>query len=176
MERLSNVDRHRALGMVEGGLSYRHSQSVWVVCTLRLLDWLKGTTLWGLWTINNALDVIVLLHVSRYIVMCHLRDRFRTSVETAQETEGTHNLRVSALTVRRHLQEHGISSLKTYKGNVLTAKCRISRFNWCRQRFDWHNSVGVLYCSRTSPVFVLKCLIGGVKYGVDVGGISKLLC
>ena len=60
MGRLSNVDRHRALGMVEGGLSYRQ-----VVRTLRLLDWLKGTTLLGLSTIDNALDVNVLLYVSR---------------------------------------------------------------------------------------------------------------
>ena len=36
-----------------------------------------------------------------------------------------------------------------------------------------HNSVGVVNCSRTSPVFVLKCLIGGVKYGVDVGSDFK---
>ena len=70
----------------------------------------------------------------RFIVLGHLCDRFRTSVVTAQEIVGTHNLRVSALSVRRRLQERGISSHKTYRGNVLTAERRISRFNWCRQR------------------------------------------
>ena len=83
----------------------------------------------------------------RYIVLSHLRDRFRTSVETAQETVGTHNLRVSTLTVRRRLQERGISRHKTFKGNVLTPERRISRFNWCRQRMRWTQQrwLGVLF-------------------------------
>ena len=63
MGRLSNVDRHRALGMVEGGLSYR--QVAERVGLFAHYDWLKGTMLRGLWTIDNALDVNVLLHVSR---------------------------------------------------------------------------------------------------------------
>ena len=73
MGRLSNVGRHRALGMVDGGLDGGRESD-----TTRQQD--------------------------RYIVLSHLRDRFRTSVETAQETVETHNLRVSALTVRRRLQ------------------------------------------------------------------------
>ena len=65
----------------------------------------------------------------QYIVLSHLCERFRMSVETAQETVVTHKLRVSALTVQR-LQERSISSHKTYR-EVLTEEHRISRFNWC---------------------------------------------
>ena len=139
MGRLSNVDRHRALGMVEGGLSYRQ------VAERRGCS---HTTIARLVERHNAtgsVDVrqrpererVTTRQQDRYIVLSHLRDRFRTSVETAQETVGTHYLRVSALTVRRRLQERGISSHKTYRGNALTAERRISRFSWCRQRIRW---------------------------------------
>ena len=89
-------------------------------------------------------------------------------METAQKTVGTHDLRVSALTVRRRLQERGISNHKTYRGTFKSvALIGVDSIS------DGHNSVGVVYCSWTSPVFVLKCLIGGVKYGIDVGSDFK---
>ena len=147
-------------------------QSVLVVRTL--LDWLKGTTLRGMDDRQRpGRERITTRQQDRYIVLTHLRDRFRTSVETAQERVGTHNLRVSALTVRRRLQKRDISSHKTYRGNVLTANVESVALIGVDSASDGHNSVGVVYCSRTSPVFVLKCLIGRVKYGVDVGSDFK---
>ena len=111
-------------------------QSVWVVRTQRLVERHNATG-----SVDDrqrpGRERVTTHQQDRYIVLIHLRDRFRTSVETAQEIVGTHNLRVSALTVRRRPQERGISSHKTYRGNVLTAERRISRFNWCRQRIRW---------------------------------------
>ena len=39
----------------------------------------------------------------RYMCLSHLRNQFRTAVETAQVTPGTHNNRISADTVRNRL-------------------------------------------------------------------------
>ena len=88
MGRLSNVDRHRALGMVEGGLSYRQ-----VAKRMGCLH----TTIARLVERHNAMgsvddrqrpghERVTTRQQDRYIVLSHLRDRFRTSVETAQET------------------------------------------------------------------------------------------
>ena len=139
MGRLSNVSCHCVLGMGEGGLSYRQVAER-MGCS--------HTTVARLVERHNATgsvddrqrpghERVTTRQQDRYIVLSHLRDRFRTSVETAQETVGTHKLRVSAFTVRRRLQERGISSHMTYRGNVLTAERQISRFNWCWQRILW---------------------------------------
>lgn len=73
----------------------------------------------------------------RYIVLSHLRDRFRTAVKTAQETAGVNHRRISATTVQRRLRERGISSRRTFRGNVLTPERRRNRLNWCQQRIRW---------------------------------------
>ena len=108
MGRLSNVDRHRALGLVEGGLSYRQVAERTIA---RLVEMHNATG-----SVDDrqlpGRERVTTRQQDRYIVLSHLRDRFRTSVETAQETVGTHNLRISALAVRRRLEERGISSQK----------------------------------------------------------------
>ena len=139
MGRLSNVDRHRALGMVEGGLSYRQVAERMGCSHTTIARLVERHNPTG--SVDDrqcpGRERVTTCQQHGYIVLSHLRNRFRTSVETAQETVGTHNLRISALTVWRHLQEHSISSHKTYWGNVLTAERQISRFNWCRQRIRW---------------------------------------
>ena len=178
MGRLSNVDLHLALSMVEGGLSYRQVAER-MGCS--------HTTIARLVERHNATGSVddrqrpgrerdTTRQQNRYIVLSHLRDRFRTSVETAQETVGTHNLRVSALNVRRRLQKCGISSHKTYKGNVWRRNVEWVALISVESVSDGHNSVGVVNCSRTSPVFVLKCLIGGVRYGAVLGSDFKTVC
>ena len=122
MGRLSNVARHRALGMVEGWLSYRQVAERMGCSHTTIARLVERHNAMG--SVNDrqrpGRERVTTRQQDRYIVLSHLRDRFRTSVETAQETVGTHNLRVSALTVRRRLQERGISSHKTGRRNVLT--------------------------------------------------------
>ena len=48
----------------------------------------------------------------RNIGLAHPRDRFRTSVITAQETVGVNTQRISASTVRRCLRERDLGSHK----------------------------------------------------------------
>ena len=43
----------------------------------------------------------------RYIRTAHLRDRYRMATTTARVTPGTHNLSISAQTVRNRLREAG---------------------------------------------------------------------
>ena len=149
MGHLSNVDRHRALCMVDNGLSYRQvAECMGCLHTTiaRLVERHNSTG-----SVEDrqrpGRESVTTCQQDQYIVLSHLRDRFRTSLETVKETVGTHNLCVSALTVRQRLQECGISSHKTYRGNVLTAERRISRFNWCRQHTRWTQQYwrGVLF-------------------------------
>ena len=154
MERLSNVDRHRALGMVEGGLSYRQVAER-MGCSLtmiaRLVDRHNATG-----SVDDrqrpGRERVTTRQQDRYIVLSHLRDRFRTSVETAQE--------------------RGISSHKTYRGKVLTAERRISRFNWCRQRIRWIQQRwrGVL-CTDESR-FCVEMFDDGLKYPMDTTALA----
>ena len=55
----------------------------------------------------------------RHIFLSHLRDRLRTSVQTAQKTVGINNQRISASTVKRRLRKRDIARYNAYRGNVL---------------------------------------------------------
>ena len=57
----------------------------------------------------------------RYMCLSHLRNRFRTAVETAQVTPGTHNNRISADTVRNR-REFGLRPRRPYVGMPLTPR------------------------------------------------------
>ena len=69
----------------------------------------------------------------RYIRLTHLRNRFRTAVETFQVTPGTHNNRISADTVRIRLQEFGLRPRRPYVGMPLTPRRRQVRMAWLTQ-------------------------------------------
>ena len=64
---------------------------------------------------------------------------------------GTHNLRVSALTVRRRLQERGTSSHKTDRGNVESVA--LIGFDSVS---DGHNSVGVVNLFTDESLFCVE--------------------
>ena len=73
----------------------------------------------------------------RQIVLSHLRDRFKTATQTAQELRGYNHQRISRQTVSRRLREHGVKSFKAYRGNVLTPERRRNRELWCHQQIRW---------------------------------------
>ena len=82
----------------------------------------------------------------RYMCLSHLRNRFRTALETAQVTPGTHNNRISADTVRNRLQEFGLRPRHPYVGMPLTPWWRQVRMAWLTQHRpnlfplrQWHN-------------------------------------
>ena len=61
------------------------------------------------------------------------RNRFRTAVERAQVTPGTHNNRISADTVRNRLREFGLRPRRPYVGMLLTQRRRQVRMAWLTQ-------------------------------------------
>ena len=69
----------------------------------------------------------------RYMCLSHLRYRFRTAVETAQVTPGTHNNRISTDTVRNRLREFGLRPRRPYVGMPLTQRRRQVRMAWLTQ-------------------------------------------
>ena len=81
--------------------------------------------------------------------MCHShRRRFRTAVETAQVTSGTHNNRISVDTVRNRLREFGLRPRRPYVGMPLTRRRRQFRMAWLTQHrpklfplHQWRNVV-----------------------------------
>ena len=139
MGRLSEVQRHRALGMVEGGMSFREIGRRLGCSHQTIMNLVERNATTG--SVNDrqrpGRQKVTSVRQDRNIVLSHLRDRFRTAVKTAQETVGIHNQRISASTVRRRLRERGIGSHKAYRGNVLTPVRRINRYNWCRQHLRW---------------------------------------
>ena len=69
----------------------------------------------------------------RYMCLSNLRNRFRTAVETAQATPGTHNNRISADAVRNRLREFGLRPRRPYVGMPLTPRRRQVRMAWLTQ-------------------------------------------
>ena len=68
-----------------------------------------------------------------YIRLIHLRDRFRTAVQTAGETPGRNNPRISEHTVRRRLRDAGLRPYRVCRGLELTPARRAARREWVRQ-------------------------------------------
>ena len=66
----------------------------------------------------------------RYIVMQHLRRRFQTAVQTANNTIGSRGRSISSRTVRRRLAAAGIRSRRPYQGQILTHNHRLQRQRW----------------------------------------------
>lgn len=73
----------------------------------------------------------------RFIVLQHLRDRFRPATRTAAVTVGRHHQRISESTVRRRLRSHMLSARRPARGPRLTAVHRRNRLRWCRQHQRW---------------------------------------
>lgn len=73
----------------------------------------------------------------RYIVLQHLRHRFRPATRTAAETVGHHNHPVAPGTVRNRLNEEGLHSRRPCRGQTLTVGHRRIRLDWCRRYRRW---------------------------------------
>ena len=73
----------------------------------------------------------------RWIVLQHLRDRFRPASATARVTPGLRYLRISADTVRRRLRSQHLRARRPVRGPVLGNVQRRNRLRWCRQHLRW---------------------------------------
>ena len=73
----------------------------------------------------------------QYIVTQHLRDRFRTATQTAAETPGIRQPRISASTVRRRLHQVNLSARSPAIVTLLTPLRQQNRLNWARIHQNW---------------------------------------
>lgn len=69
----------------------------------------------------------------RYIRLTHLRNRLLTPTETAQNTPGIHNNRISRDTVLNRLRKFGLRARRPYVGLPLTRQRRMARMDWLHQ-------------------------------------------
>lgn len=139
MPRLTSEERQRALGMLQAGLSYRDVSRRMRChhCTISRLR--QRATATGSASDRprpgrqRATDAAQ----DRHIRLQHLRDRFRTAVQTARVTPGRHNNRVSASTIRRRLHGSNLRACRPYRGSILNAVNRNNRRQWARQHSRW---------------------------------------
>ena len=73
----------------------------------------------------------------RYIRLMHARRRFTPATETARNTVGNHNRRISAKTVRRRLATNQMFARKPYKGPIPTGRHRRNRLAWANNHVGW---------------------------------------
>ena len=80
-----------------------------------------------------------------FIRQRHLRDRFTTSVTTAQSVVGRHGRPIHPRTVRRRLKENGILCRLPIIGRIQTERHRVNRLQWARNhltnRRNWRDVV-----------------------------------
>ena len=77
----------------------------------------------------------------RHIVLQHLRDRRRNARETARETRGLHQDRISDQTVQNRLQAANLRCRRPYRGPILTNGRRQRRL----QRVNQHRGFAFLF-------------------------------
>lgn len=139
MPRLSCADRNRAIGLMEAGVSCRE--------VARRMNCASSTItrLLQRHAATNCTDDrrrsgrprVTTPGQDRHIRLQHLRDRFRTAVQTATETPGIHNPRISRMTVTRRLHEHNLHARRPYRAPLLTPQHRQRRLQWARQHLRW---------------------------------------
>ena len=80
---------------------------------------------------------VTTLRQDRYIRFQHLRNRFRTAVETAAGTIGYHGRPINEHTVRRRLQAAGMKARRPVRAPILSEANRINRLRWAQGRQRW---------------------------------------
>ena len=125
--RPNKTQRHHALGITEGELSFREI-AMRMDC-FRIMKLVERITMTGSVSDRQrpGRKRVTSRQQDRHIFFTYLRDRFGTSVQTAVETVRINYQRISAPKVRRRLRERDIGSQKAYRG---TSVRRQIRYSW----------------------------------------------
>ena len=137
MPRLTEQQRHNAIGRLQGGQT-----QLQVANALRV----SRQTISNLWRRYNGTGTVrdrprsggpsVTTHAQdRFIRLRHLRDRFTTATSTSTQIPGLR--RISGQTVRNRLRAAGIFARRPVRRNVLTPRHVQERLQWCRRRATW---------------------------------------
>ena len=140
MPRLRQNERERAIGMLAAGMTQVQVANHFNVSRMtiaRLKTRLRDTG-----TTNDrprsGRPRETTLRQDRHIRIIHLRNRFVNASQTARQTHGRHNNRISAQTVRNRLRQVGLRARRPLKGPILTQRHRMARLQWTRVRIRWN--------------------------------------
>ncbi|GFS16455.1 transposable element Tcb2 transposase [Elysia marginata] len=129
MPRLSKVGRHRALGLLQAGLSISEvtlCMDVNRTTILRLRQRLYMTD-----TVSDrprsGRPRCTTQRQDINIVRNHMNKRFLSASASWRQTRGRNNQRMSANTVRRLLSTSGLRARRPYIGPILTQRHRYQR-------------------------------------------------
>ncbi|GFR78399.1 transposable element Tc1 transposase [Elysia marginata] len=151
MPSLSEVDRHRALGLLQAGLPIRE-------VSLRMN--VNRTTIFRLRQRLHETDTVsdrscsgrprcTTQRQDRNLVKNHMNDRFLSASASSRQTRGRNNQRISANTVRRRLSTSGLRALRPYIGPILTQRHRHHGepvlFYWFPKRCQGSHSLREIY-------------------------------
>ncbi|GFW16842.1 transposable element Tcb1 transposase [Trichonephila clavipes] len=138
-DQVSEIDRGRIVAYRDCGLSFReigsrvgrNQRTVMRICD----RWMQEGT-----TDRRGLShppQCTTLHEDRQMVRMTVMDRSVTSRTIAQYIESVTHHSVSARTIRRRLQQSGLSARRPLLGLPLTQKHRRLRRQWCDERKMW---------------------------------------
>ena len=139
MPRLSDIERQRAIGMLQAGMRPSHvaqhfNVSPSTIGDLRLRLAQTGTVADRP---RTGRPRVTTPQQDRQIRLAHLRNRLRPATWTANTTPGRHNQRISAQTVRNRLRSVQLRARRPYRGPQLTDQRRAARLQWVNQRIRW---------------------------------------
>lgn len=136
MPRLSNIERERAIGMLNTGTSVTDVARA-MGCSRRTIHDLRtrlqhtGTTADRP---RSGRPRVTTQAEDRQIVLRHLRNRFVTATSTRNEL---FRGRITAQTIRNRLRTAGLHARRPYRGPILTQLHRRQRLLWARRHLRW---------------------------------------
>ncbi|MBJ4999813.1 IS630 family transposase [Salmonella enterica subsp. enterica serovar Hadar] len=138
-QHVSEFDRGRIVAYRDCGLSYRS------IAARVGRDPMTVSRIWNRWVHDSHTErragsqrpPITNSREDRHVIRMALRDRTATSRTLSHEMGSFARQQVSARTVRRRLQQHGVSARRPWLRLPLTLQHRQERLQWCDQRRTW---------------------------------------
>jgi transposase len=132
MPRLDNVDRHRAIGMLNAGMPAQRVAAALHVHNTTIYRLQERLAVTGTTSDRprQGAPRVTTPRQDRAIRRSHLQDRFQTAAATARATQGQHGRPISRQTVRRRLLDGHLHCRRPYVGPVLTQRHRQARRTW----------------------------------------------
>ena len=136
MARLTNIQRERAIGMLNAGMS-KAAVARAFHCTRATINSLWNRLQQTRSTADRPRPGIARVTTpadDRRIRLCHLRNRSQTATRTSQEM---FRGQISPQTIRNRLHTYGLRARRPYIGPVLQRRHRVERTNWSQQHLHW---------------------------------------
>ena len=136
---MTTQQRGRAIGMLSAGLSCRHvaNRMGCHVSTISRLRTRENATHSVADRSRSGRKRVTTEAQDQHIRLTHVRDRFRSAVDTDRETRGVRQNKVSASTIRPRLRAADLHAREPYRGPILHIEAGENRLRWARQHQRW---------------------------------------